>query len=241
MFNLSKQKTAQVKQYEKYLREDNISPKLDEDSPITEKNLKHRDEDTIRITEKQMSHDKTSDAKIIEKVLNEASGYVVHRTDKWDMPVMPINALVEKMQQDRVASDYNVEKEPHWSLSFDDKKQNGKLPKWPKSPDQHSGITLGNDPRRFEGIEGLPVHADQKKNDAERNKKPNVKPLIGGITTEAISKVADNIKSGASVDYDTAILAILRESEKEKRELTPVEQKTISELKIARTNALLQK
>ena len=68
-----------------------------------------------------------------------------------------------------------------------------------------------------------------------------IKPLVGDITTADIHMVANKIKTGASVDYDTAIVAIIRESEKEKRELTSVEQNAVAKLKIARTKAMLIK
>lgn len=246
MFNLQKHKVAQVTSYEKYLRQNSLGPKDNDGQSIHEKELPHRKGEQYTTTEDQMRKNNKNtivkdDSDIIEKVLNEANGgYVVHRSDdKWDIQVPPINATVEKIRQNRVESDYKTKKESHWSISYNEKKQQGKLPKWTKSPDQHDAITLNNDPRRFSEAEGFPIHEDQRENDKEHSKKPKIKPLIGKITTANIDNVVTGIKTGQSIEYDTAIVAILREAEKEKRELTTVEQKTISDLKISRTNVLL--
>jgi hypothetical protein len=66
------------------------------------------------------------------------------------------------------------------------------------------------------------------------------KPLALGITTADVDRVADGIKTGKSLDYDTAIVAILQQADKESRELSSVEQKAIADLKIARTAALIK-
>ncbi len=66
-----------------------------------------------------------------------------------------------------------------------------------------------------------------------------IKPLVGNITTADVDRLARTVKTGKTIDFDTAIVAILREAELEKRELTTVEQKTISDLKISRTKAVL--
>ncbi|KKL57657.1 hypothetical protein LCGC14_2233210, partial [marine sediment metagenome] len=138
-------------------------------------------------------------------------------------------------------SDYWKEnKEAHWSQTTDEKKQQGDLPKFPKNAPLHDKIVLNNDPRRFEGENSMPIHADQSKNDALHGKKQTIKPLVGNITTADIHRIADKIKTGSSVDYDTAMVAIIREAEKEKRELTAVEQNAVARLKIARTKAVTE-
>jgi len=43
------------------------------------------------------------------------------------------------------------------------------------------------------------------------------------------------------VDFDTAIVAVLKQADAEKRELTFVERKAVADLKIARTRNLLTK
>lgn len=245
MFNLKNHKEAQVSPTEKYLRQENVGPEADDGQAIWEKELPHREGDKETITEDQFgSKHKIADgddAKVIEKVLEEAKGYVTHRSDQAETSVMPNAALVEKMRQNRVAEDYEVDKESHWSQTYNEKKQQGKLPRFPKNAPQHDKIVLNNDPRRFETAKNLPVHEHQPENDADRNKSNTIKPLTGGVTTADVDRVASNVKTGKSVDFDTAIVAILREADKESRELTPVEQKTISELKIARTKSMMQK
>ena len=64
--------------------------------------------------------------------------------------------------------------------------------------------------------------------------------MIGNITTADIDRVAINIKTGRAAEYDGAIMAILRLAHNEKRELSRVEQKTIVDLKIARTDQMMQ-
>lgn len=243
MFNLKKTKEAQVP-YEKYLRQEDIGPKADDNQAIWDKELPHRTGDQYVTTEKQMQDEKkhlaeSDDSQIIEKVLNEAKSYVVHRSDKWQLPVPPMSVLVEKLRQDRVAKDYKTEKSDHWSITFDEKKQFAQLPKWPKNAPQHDEITLNNDPRRFSNTDSLPINEEQSKNDSTHSSNVDIKPLVGNITKADVNRVAELIKTGQSIDYDTAIVAILRETEKEKRELTPVERKAISEIKIARTAAML--
>ena len=106
---------------------------------------------------------------------------------------------------------------------------------------QHDKIVLNNDPRRFQETNNLPLHSDQQDNDSARRTTTNIKPLVGNITTADADRLSQMIKSGASVDFDTAILAILKQCDSDKRELTAIEQKAISDLKIARTHALLTK
>lgn len=223
-------KKAQVMSREKELRDHSIDPTANDNQTITDKNLPHRQGVKDTITEDQFSSvmkEQSTDIPIIEKVLNEAKSYVLHRSDAGDISVPPINALVEKNIQDR--EDWEVDKKPHWSITFDDKKQQGALPRLSKNAPQHDKIVLNNDPRRFEG-----------KNNSLKGEKPSIKPLVGNITQADISGVAEKIKTGSSVEYDSAIVAILRDAERETRELTNVERKTISDLKTARTNAMLK-
>jgi len=239
MFNLNQHKQAQITSEEKYLRHNNIGPKSDDSQAIWEKELPHRTGVQYTTTEDQFDKEQSNDIPIIEKVLNEAQSYVTHRSDQAETSVMPINAVVEKMRQNRM-QDWKTEKSSHWSQTFNEKKQQGSLPKWKKNVEQHNKVVLNNDPTRFEPTKNLPVHEDQPKNDVDRSKSNTIIPLIGNITTADIHRIADNIKTGASVDFDTAIIAMLREAEKEERELTTVEQKTVSQLKIERTKAMLK-
>lgn len=243
MFNLKNSKKAKVAPYEKYLRDENLGPKANDNQAITDKELPHRTgyEQTITQDQIQSEHKiaDNSDAQIIEKVLDDAKSYVTHRSDAADISVPPINALVEKMIQNR-ASEYKTDVDPHWSLTYDEKKQQGALPKWPGNADQHDKIVLNNDPRRFENASNLPVHENQPENDSARKTTTDIKPLVGDITRADISRVALGIKVGQAVDFDTAMTAILIQSDKDKRELTPIERKAIADLKIARTNALLK-
>ncbi len=239
MFNLKKSQRAS----EKYLREENIGPKADDNQTITEKELPHRTGDQYTVTEDQIKSEHEigdkDDAIVIEKVLNEAKSYVSHRNDGTWLPVMPMQALVEKLRQKRAQDYWKPEKTSHWSQSYDEKKQQGSLPSWPKNTGQHDKIVLNNDPRRFETMNNLPTDTDQSKNDAARSNSNKITPLVGNISTADIDRVASMIKTGQSIDYDTAMVAILREAEMEKRELSPVEQKAISDLKQARTNKML--
>ncbi len=238
MFNLNKSKSAQITIEEKMLRKDPIGP--DTDKRQFEKKLPHRDGYENVTTESQMDRKSQSDVQIIEKVLNDAEGYITHRSDAGDLPIPPINVLVEKLRQDRISKDWEVIKQKHWSQA-DDKAQQGDLPKLKGNVPQHDKSVLNNDPQRFSGETTMPIHTDQSKNDKGHGKKQTIKPLIGGITTAEIDVVADKIKTGESIDYDTAIVAILHQSDKEKRELTDVERRAIVDLKIARTKALLSK
>jgi len=233
MFNAKKHnKSAQVAPYEKYLREESLGPADNDGHKITEKQVESdwKDE-TEKVTEKQMidgkehtiadSEKSKVDAQIIEKVLNTAkSGLVTHRGDGTLLSVPPMNTLVEKLRQER-AADVKVDKESNWTHTYDEKGQFGSLPKGKKNTGQHDKIDLNNDPRRFKG--------------------ESVKPLIGDITKAKVHHLAEAIKTGQAIDFDTAMVAILREADKDKRELTTIEQKTISDLKIARTKHLMQK
>ncbi len=240
MFNLKKQ--SQITSYEKYLRRDNVGPEGWTDE-IHEKRLPHRDGYEQTVTEDQMEIEhktaENTDEQVIEKVLNEAQSYVVHRSDtKWDTP--PMSAIVEQARNERM-KDWETKQTPHWSQTFNEKKQQGSLPSWKKNVGQHDKMVLNNDPNRFKGLEGLPTNVEQSKNDAIRDKNIDIKPLIGNVTTAHVDKLARSVKTGQTIDFDTAMVAILREAEQEKRELTSVEQKTISDLKIARTKSILQK
>jgi hypothetical protein len=228
-------KVAQVP-IEKYHRDNNLGPKADDKAPIGEKTLTHRDGYEQTTTEDQMKskHEwaKDESPKPIEKVLESAtSDYVTHRSDAADLSVPPINVLVEKMRQKRLAEDYDVSKNPHWSHTFNEKKQQGSLPKSSKNAPQHDKYVLGNDPDRFEGTNADPVDFH----------KETIHPLIGNITTADIHNVASAIKMGKSAEYDNAIMAILRLAHNEKRELSNVERKTVVDLKVARTEQMMIK
>jgi hypothetical protein len=228
-------KTAQMP-YEKYHREKNTGPEADDDAPIYEKQLPHREGFEQTLTEDQIKPEHewsdSENPQVIEKVLETAtSPYVTHRSDAAELTVPPINALVEKIRQKRLAEDYEEEKKPHWSHSFNEKKQQGSLPKWKKNAPQHDKPVLNNDPGRFSG-----TNADPTKFHTEK-----IQPLVGGITTADMDRVAFGIKTGRSMEYDNAILAILRLAHDERRNLTEVERKTVTNLKIARTNKLMEK
>lgn len=230
MFNMKKHtKTAQAP-YEKYHRDENIGPKANDSAPIEEKQLPHREGYEQTITEDQMKNKhewgENEKAKPIEKLLESAtSQYVTHRSDSGDLSMPPINALVEKIRQKRLAEEYSTKKTSHWSHTFNEKKQQGSLPKWSKNAPQHDKLVLNNDPDRFSGTQDA----------------PKIKPLVGNITTADVDQVATSIKTGQSSEYDNAIMAILRLAHSEKRELSNVEQKTIVDLKIARTTQMMQK
>lgn len=246
MFNLKKEKPvkeAQIAPYEKYHRENTVGPVADDSSPIWEKNLPHRDGYEQSTTEDQMRDEwkvSDTDTKLIEKVLDEAKGYVTHRSDAADISVPPINALVEKIRQERFSNDYKVEKESNWTQTYNEKRQQGELPNWKKNAPQHDKIVLNNDPRRFEGMSNMPTHWDQADNDRARSTTTTIKPLVGNITTADIDSTVASIKSGQSIDFDTAMIAILRQADEEKRELTPIERKAVTDLKIARTKTLIE-
>jgi len=236
MFNMKKHTKSAQAPYEKYHRDENLGPKANDDAPISEKQLPHRDGFEQKITEDQMKDkhewgDKEK-AKPIEKLLESAtSAYVKHRSDAGDLTVPPINALVEKIRQKRLAEDYKVDKKSHWSHTFNEKKQQGSLPAWSKNAPQHGNHSLCNDPDRFSGTNDDPVNFH----------KDNIHPLVGNITTADVDKVVTNIKTGKSTEYDSAMMAILRLAHNEKRELSDVERKTIVDLKIARTEQMMQK
>lgn len=235
------QKTAQIKTRETALREHKPDPSANDNQAIGEKELPHREGDKYTITEDQFSETaEVDDSPIIEKVLSEAESYVQHRSEAGQLSVPPINALVAKLDQERM-KEWKTKKDSHWSLEFDDKKQQGVLPRLSKNAPQHDKIVLNNDPRRFEGTSALPTSTTQSENDAYHGQKPDITPLTGGITRAGIHDVANKIKMGASVEYDAAIVAILRESDKEARELTEAEREAIGSLKVARTKAMLKK
>ncbi len=234
-------KKAQIKTRETALREHKPDPSADDNQAIWEKELPHREGDKYTITEEQFDETaKVDDAPIIEKVLSEAESYVQHRSEAGQLSVPPINALVEKLRQNRM-DEWKTKKDSHWSLEFDDKKQQGALPRLSKNAPQHDKIVLNNDPRRFEGTSNLPTSTTQSENDAGHGKKPDITPLVGEITRADIHNVADRIKKGASVSYDAAMVAILKEADNEARELTEAEKEAVSGLKIARTKAMLKK
>lgn len=244
MNSMYNHKKAQIAIHEKMLRDHKVDPSANDEQAIADKEVPHREGHKYTITEGLMesnSQTETDDSKIIEKVLNEAKSYIVHRSDAAELSVPPINAVVEKKILERRSEYWHEKKEPNWTVSFDDKKQQGKLPRFPKNAPQNDKIVLNNDPRRFENADTLPIHEDQQLNDATHGEKPNITPLVGTITRADVNKLAEQIKTGESVEYDAAIVAILKEADRDSRELTDVEQKTVSNLKIARTKALLQK
>ena len=228
-------KSAQAP-YEKYHREENVGPKANDDAPIWEKQLPHREGFEQKTIEDQMKNkhkwDDNKKAKSIEKLLESAtSQYVKHRSDAGNLSIPPINVLVEKIRLKRLAEDYEVSKTPHWSHTFDEKKQQGALPTWSKNAPQHHKYVLNNDPGRFSGTNANPLEFHTEK----------IHPLIGNITTADIDRVAICVKTGQAAEYDNAIMAILRLAHSEKRELSNVERKTIVDLKIARTDQMMQK
>lgn len=215
MFNLRK---AQLNR-EKDLRQNNVGPQADDNQPITEKSLKDRGDYSMKTTESPLeeSRETEKDAQVIEKVLNNAKKW---RSAEEGLLVPPINTLVAKMEEDRRKDYFKTEKESHWSQTFNEKKQQGALPKLEKNAPQHDKIVLENDPRRFSG------------------KEP--KELTGGITTAHVDKLVAAIKTGETLEYDAAILAILKEADSEQRELTSVEQKAIADIKLARTKLVIE-
>lgn len=220
MFNL---KQAQVTSYEKYLRENQLVPSKEPVS-ITEKNLEHEGgKDTT--TQDQLNPEHSNEDKeafsIIEKVLNDVDGkYVDHRKVSDNFTIPPINALVEKIRQDRMSNEYKVDNEKHWTVSFDDKKQLGDLPRGKQIPG--------------------PQDTMWDKNVWDK-RHPEADEVVKGVTKADINQMIASIKTGQTLEYDTAITAILRQAHKEKRDLSTVEQNTISQLKIARSNFLLSK
>lgn len=229
MFNLKKNKVAQVVT-EKYLRNENLGPKADNEQPIPEKILPHRTGDTMTITEDQMDsvHSaKVDDTKIIEKVLNDTVKY----TGDIKLDVPPINSLVAELENERLKN-AKTDKKEHWTQTYNENKQQGKLPTWPKMTRQNKEVVLNNDPRRFDDHVEEPTHP----RDLGVGK---VKSLVGGITTADLDRVVNCIKTGASAEYDIAITAILKEADNDKRELTDIEKRTVSELKKERTRAMM--
>ena len=235
MFNLRQHSKIAQMPYEKYHREENLGPKADDGAPVAEKKLPHRGKFEQTTTEDQIEpewKDPNKGAEVIEKVLESAnSPYVTHRSDASQLTVPPINALVEKIRQKRLADDWKEKRDPHWSHTFNENKQKASLPKWSKNTPQHDKPVLNNDPNRFTGsnVDPTSFHNDK------------IIPLVGDITTADIDRVAFGVKTGQSMDYDNAIMAILRLAHDERRELTEVEQKTVVNLKTARTEKLLVK
>ncbi|KKK88427.1 hypothetical protein LCGC14_2743290, partial [marine sediment metagenome] len=115
MFNMKQHTKSAQKPYEKYHRDENLGPKANDNASIGEKQLPHRNGFEQTVTEDQMKNEHecgdTQKAKPIEKLLESAtSTYVKHRSDAGDLVVPPLNALVEKMRQKRLAEDYKVDK-----------------------------------------------------------------------------------------------------------------------------------
>ena len=235
------QKKAQITTQEKRLRNNKIDPKANDDQAISEKELPHRTGYKDTILEDHLDNASASgDAQLIEKILDERESYVVHRSDV-DTSVPPINAVVEFQNKERMDKEWKVEKKDHWSQTMNEKKQQGSLPKTPKNVGQHDKIVLNNDPRRFKNKGNLLTDTSQAENDKNHNKKPEIEMLTGSISKAAMSMTAEKIKTGHAVEYDSAIVSILRDAEKDRRELTGVEQDAIKNLKIARTKAMLKK
>jgi hypothetical protein len=242
MFNFAKSKKSKTT-IEKRTGADILGPKADDKQNITERELPHRSNKTeFDVTEANLEKSRSgSDDLIIEKALNDASKYVSRRSDAAQISVPPMSILVEKLRQKRLDDDWKESKKSsHWTVTMSGKDQNKGLPDWPRSPSQHDKIVLNNDPRRFEPVKNMPVNPEQSKNDSARGKANEPKSLLGGITTATADSMARAIKTGQTIDFDTAMVAILREAEQEKRELTSVEQKAIADLKLARTQALLK-
>ena len=84
---------------------------------------------------------------------------------------------------------------------------------------QHDHIVLQNDPKRFTS--------------------EKTKPIIGNITKADVNKLVSAIKTGETLEYEAAMIAILKEADAEKRELTAVERKAIADIKKARTKEFL--
>lgn len=224
-FNLKSHKVAgDIQPKEKYLRDNSLGPEADDKQSITEKEVPHHEgSNKSTTTEDQMSslHTADKDSQIIEKVLNDVNGkYVDHRKGDVELTIPPITAIVEKMRHDRL-EDYKPETKSNWTVDFNDKKQNGSLPSWPKSPDS-KGIN------QYEPSQWNKAH-------------PEAEEVVKGVTKANIDNLVHSIKTGKTLDYDAAIVAILRQADTDKRELTQVERQTISNIKIARTKSFLQK
>jgi len=241
MFNAKSFKEAQVAPTEKYLRKEDKAKPADDDQPIAEKKLPDRKGDLEKVTEGQMKDDsvhsmkneegdKEKDAQLLEGILNEAGGkYIDHRNDSTWLKVPPVAAVVEKLRAERQKESKEAqEKDSHWTTKKPT--QNADLPALAKNAPQHKKTVLENDPRRFTGV----------KNPVDSKSKTEVKPLVGDITTADLDKAVAIIKTGQTMDYDAAIVAILKNADAETRELTDIEQKTISDLKVARTKMALK-
>jgi len=226
-------KQAQVKPYEKYLRDDSVEGEADDKQPVVEKMLPDREGDKVEVAERMISEvreDVTDDTETQERRLDTAESQYdkKHRDDSASISVPPLAVVVEKLRQERMA-DWKTDKQPNWTLEFDDKKQLGDLPRFPKSPGQHTEIALENDPRRFESG-----------GDLRKQEKAEPKPLSGDFTTADVDRVTERIKIGKSRDFDAAIAAVLCEAEDQRRELTEEERQAIVQLKIARTEAMVK-
>lgn len=210
-----------IKSQEKQLRE-NFGENPPKDLVI-EKVLDNSSKDDLVTIQGHLETDvHTADSEMgLEKSLNTIDGkYVDHRKGPEFLTVPPINALVEKMRQDRFAKDYHPEKSKHWSFNFKSD-QNGSLPKWPKSPD--------------------PKGVNQYDPEQWNRDHPEAEEIVKGVTKASIDELVHKIKSGETREHDSAIVAILKQANLENRDLTAIEQSTISHLKIARTNAFLKK
>ncbi len=202
-----------VVNYENYLREENVGPEADDTQPILEKMLDDRTGNKYTTVEDWLDKQrKASDVRVVEKLLNDTEKF---RKGNKVLRMPAISEAVARIEAER-RKEFKSEGKKDWTNDLPD--QNGALPKWPKAPAQHDHIVLPNDPRRFETEE--------------------TKPLIGDITIDKLSKIACRIKDGDSAEYDVAIAAILKEAEG--RDLTAVEEKTIVDLKIARTKSLVK-
>ena len=232
-------KQAQIQSTEKMLRDSAIDPYNNDPKTIPEKKLPHREGNKYTTTEDQFEREAINESEVLEKVLNDAKSYIVHRSDAGEISVPPISALVEEKQQERM-KEWKTTKQENWTVSFDDKKQQGELPRTSKNAPQQDKIVLNNDPQRFKDKGNLPISENQPENDKGHGETPNITPLVGDISKEDMNRVAENVKSGLSIEYDSAIVAILKDAERDSRELTSIEQKVISGLKIARTRAMIK-
>jgi len=233
-------KKAQIQPVEKMLRDSTIDPYNNDSKTIWEKKLPHREGDKYTTTEDQFKREAINESEVLEKVLNEAKSYIVHRSDAAEISVPPISALVEQKQKERMAENWKTTKKENWTVTYDDKKQQGDLPRSPKNAPQHDKIVLNNDPSRFKNEGNLPINENQPDNDKKHEDEPDVTQLVGGISRESMNRAVENIKSGLSVEYDSAIVAILKDAERDSRELTTIEQKVISDIKIARTRVMIK-
>lgn len=219
MFNSKKHKTAKIMPQEKRLREDSLGPTNNPGDKITEKEVPHRKGDQSTITEGQIKDRKSEkESQIIEKILNKDNGkYTDYRKAEESLIVTPINKLVENIRQDRLEKDWKTSVESHWSQTYNEKEQFGSLPKWKKNaPQAHENET-------------------SKSNWDESHTES------GSQKFASLDRAAEAIKSGESIKYDTIIVAILQQAKKDGRELSKEERKAISDLKISRTNFLINK